>query len=300
MAGRRLDRVMTAFVDGEVDVLVCSSIIENGLDVPNANTLLVNRADRFGLSQLYQIRGRVGRSDRRAYCYLMVPERLNEDAERRLKVLEHYTELGSGYQVALRDLELRGAGNLLGSDQSGFAHAVGLETYMRLVEHTVRRLREGDGRPEDTDPDVSVTGSAFLPDSYVSDAGQKLHLYRRLSRIGSESEIVSLREEITDRFGAPPVEVERLLAGSLLRLLSRELAIDKILVGPREARLTFRPGVVPRLAVLDRPLQDRQVEVEVRRMAPLSLTFRQLGSLPITETLVHALRLLVKDRARAA
>jgi transcription-repair coupling factor (superfamily II helicase) len=152
MTPRELDRVMTAFVDGTVDVLVCSSIIENGLDVPNANTLIVDRADRFGLSQLYQIRGRVGRSDRRAYCYLVVPPHLNEDAERRLRVLEHYTELGSGYSVALRDLELRGAGNLLGADQSGFANSVGIDAYLRLLERTVTRLQEDGGPAEHPKP----------------------------------------------------------------------------------------------------------------------------------------------------
>ena len=128
---------------GEFDILVCTSIIENGLDVPNANTLIVDGADRFGLAQLYQIRGRVGRSDRRAYCYLVIPEAVTEEAEKRLRVLEHYTDLGSGYSVALRDLELRGAGNLLGADQSGFAHAVGLDTYLRLLEKTVERLKKG-------------------------------------------------------------------------------------------------------------------------------------------------------------
>ncbi len=300
MPGRALDLAMTAFVDGQTDVLVCSSIVENGLDVPNANTLVVDRADRFGLAQLYQIRGRVGRSDRRAYCYLMVPERLAEEAERRLKVLEHYTDLGSGYQVALRDLELRGAGNLLGADQSGFAHAVGLETYLRLVEQTVRRIREGEREGGDGDPEVSMAGAALLPEGYISDSGQKLHLYRRLSKIRAEAEIEGLRQELTDRFGPPPLEVERLLDGAVLRLLGRQLGVDRVLVGSSEARVNFRPGVIPRLAALDRPLRDRQVEVEVRRMSPLSLTLRQHGSLSVTETLARAFRVLLKERAKAA
>src|SRR5688572_21114296 len=169
MAPRELDDVMTAFVDGTIDVLVCSAIIENGLDVPNANTLIVDHAERFGLAQLYQIRGRVGRSDRRAYCYLIVPSELPEDAERRLRVLEHYTELGSGYSVALKDLELRGAGNLLGADQSGFANAVGIDAYLRLLERTVSRLREGGQAIEHADPEVSLGGAAYLPEGYVSE-----------------------------------------------------------------------------------------------------------------------------------
>ena len=229
-----------------------------------------------------------------------MPERDNEDAERRLKVLEHYTELGSGSQVAMRDLELRGAGNLLGADQSGFAHSVGLETYMRLVEQTVRRLREGNGKGEPAEPEVSMSGGAFLPDPYISDSGQKLHLYRRLSKIRSEAEVESLRHEITDRFGQPPAEVQRLLDSTLLRLLGRQLGVDRILVGRTEARVNFRAGFVPRLAVLDRPLRDQEVEIEVRRIAPLSLTLRQHGTALVTDTLLKALRLLSKVQAHAA
>ena len=299
MAARDLDAVMTAFVNGRVDLLVCSAIIENGLDVPNANTLIVDHAERFGLSQLYQIRGRVGRSDRRAYCYLIVPSNLSEDAERRLKVLEHYTELGSGYSVALKDLELRGAGNLLGADQSGFAHAVGLDVYLRLLERTVDKLRKMDGTVEHPEPEVALGGSAYLPDGYISDPGQKLHLYRRLSRIGFHAEVEGLRQELADRFGPPPPEVERLLDQGTLRLLGRSLGIERIMVRDEAARITFRPGVVPRLSVLEQPLRDHQVEVEVRRMSPLSLELRQIGPLPLTGTLVRALAALLESRAAA-
>src|SRR5690606_29804284 len=144
MREKELEEIMRSFVAGEVDVLVATSIIESGLDVPNANTLIVDRADQFGLAQLYQIRGRVGRSHHRAYCYLLIPENVSEDAEKRLRVLEHYTELGSGFGIALRDLELRGAGNILGSAQSGFVQAVGFDTYMRLLDQAVRQLK-GEG-----------------------------------------------------------------------------------------------------------------------------------------------------------
>jgi len=299
MAAHDLDRVMTDFVEGSVDLLVCSAIIENGLDVPNANTLIVDHAERFGLSQLYQIRGRVGRSDRRAYCYLIVPENLSEEAERRLKVLEHYTELGSGYSVALKDLELRGAGNLLGADQSGFAHAVGLDVYLRLLERTVDKLREVDGTVEYPEPEVALGGSAYLPEGYISDPGQKLHLYRRLSRIGLHAEVEGLRQELADRFGPPPPEVERLLDQGTLRILGRSLGLERIMVRDRVARITFRLGVVPRLTVLERPLRDRQVEVDVRRMSPLSLELRQVGPLPLTGTLVRALAALLENHTAA-
>jgi len=300
MAGHDLDEVMRAFVDGEVDVLVCSSIIENGLDVPNANTLIVDGADRFGLSQLYQIRGRVGRSDRRAYCYLLVPEELTEDAERRLRVLEHYTELGSGYSVALRDLELRGAGNLLGADQSGFAHQVGLDAYLRLLEKTVQRMQAGGEEEEYPDPEVSLPGSAFLPEGYVEDSGQKLHLYRRLSKVQARHEVEALGRELADRFGPLPAEVQRLLEGATLRILGRKVGLDRIVLRDRSARLTFRPGVVPRVAVLDAPLRQRQVDVEVRRMDPLSLVLSQAGVVPLGETLVLALDALRSAAESAA
>jgi len=300
MHARELDDVMRGFVDGEVEVLVCSSIIENGLDVPNANTLIVDRADRFGLSQLYQVRGRVGRSDRRAYCYLIVPEELTEDAEKRLRVLEHYTELGSGYSVALRDLELRGAGNLLGADQSGFASQVGLDAYLRLLERTVEHILRGEEVEEYPDPDVSVAGSAYLPEGYVEDPGQKLHLYRRLSKVRSPREAEALAREMIDRFGPLPEEAQRLLEVASLRILGRKVGVDRILVRERTARLSFRPGVVPRVAVLDAPLRQRQVGVEVTRMDPLSLVFTSLGTMPLIETLVVALEALGSAAEAAA
>lgn len=290
-----LDRVMTAFVDGDLDVLVASAIIENGLDVPNANTLIVDRADRFGLSQLYQIRGRVGRSDRRAYCYLITPDGITEDARKRLRVLEHYTELGSGYSVALRDLELRGAGNLLGADQSGFANVVGIDAYLRLLESTVQRLQEEESGGQDhAEPEISLAGSAYLPESYVPDPGQKLHLYRRLSKIRRSPEVEEMRSELVDRFGEMPPEVERLLDAATLRLLGKRLGIERILVRGRTARLNFRAAVVPRLQALQRPLSDRQVTVEVRRMSPLSLALTQQGVEPLTTTLIQALSVLVE------
>ena len=300
MRPRDLDRVMRGFVGGEIDILVCSSIIENGLDVPNANTLLVNRADHFGLSQLYQIRGRVGRSDRRAFCYLIAPSELSEEAERRLRVLEHHTELGSGYSVALQDMELRGAGNLLGGEQSGFAHAIGIDAYMRLLGETVKRLKGEEESSDFPDPDVSILGSAYLPDSYISDSGQKLHLYQRLSKLDKLAEVTSLREELADRFGTPPVHVEHLLDGATLRILGRRIGVERILVMEHEARVNFRATVVPRLSVLERPLKERFVDVEVRRMTPLSLVLHQAGPNSLVSTLILALESLIEAREAAA
>ena len=301
MGGDELDEVMTGFIEGNVDVLVCSSIIENGLDVPNANTLIVDRADRFGLAQLHQIRGRVGRSNRRAYCYLVLPEDVTDEARQRTRLLERYAELGSGYQIALHDLEMRGAGNLLGADQSGFAHAVGMDTYLRLLDDAVRRIQRGEAAaPEPEAPEVSLPGSAYIPDSYVSDSGQKLHLYRRLSRIEERSEVAQLREEMVDRFGPIPEEVERLLDAQALRLLGTRLGIERVYVKGREGRVTFRASANPRLSALEVPFRDRQVEIQVSRMAPLSLTLRQVGAEPLTRTLVRALEAVLAEPARAA
>ena len=300
MRGNELDEIMRAFVDGEVDILVCSSIIENGLDVPNANTLIVDRADRFGLSQLYQIRGRVGRSDRRAYCYLLVPDDVAEEAQRRLLVLEHYTELGSGYSVALRDLELRGAGNLLGADQSGFAQQIGLDAYMRLLRKTVDRILKGEEITEWPDPDISLEGAVYLPDSYVSDSSQKLHLYRRLSKVGGRTEIEAMKLELADRYGALPAEVERLFDAATLRVLGRAIGVERILIRDRSARISFREDVVPKMAVLEGPLRQRQAYVNVQRVHPLSLQLQQEGLDPILETVMVALAALTSARSAAA
>ena len=300
MGGHELDKVMRSFVKSELDVLVCSSIIENGLDVQNANTLIVDRADRFGLSQLYQIRGRVGRSNRRAYCYLLVPDEVGEDARRRLTVLEHYTELGSGYSIALHDLELRGAGNLLGADQSGFAQQIGLDTYMRLLKKTVKRLRNGNEQQEWPDPDVSLAGPAYLPEGYVSDSAQKLHFYRRLSRAGGQTEIEAIRLELADRFGPLPPETARLLDASVLRILGRSVGVERIIVSDESARMSFREGIVPRMAALEGPLRQRQAELEVRRITPLSLLLYQVGADPILETVTLALAALSSAHSAAA
>ncbi len=295
-----LDAVMRDFLSGETRILVTTAIIENGLDVPTANTLVVDRADYFGLAQLYQLRGRVGRSHHRAYCYLLVPEGVTDEAEKRLRILEHFTELGSGYAIALKDLELRGAGNILGSEQSGFVHAVGLDTYTRLLEDTVKRMKDGESA-ERAPCEVAVEGAAFLPDAYVPDAAQKLHLYRRLSRVESTTEVVALLAEVRDRFGPPPAEVERLFTAARLRLLGAVLGVERILVQADAARISFGPDVTPKLSALQRVFDDQQVELEIRRSAPLSMVLRRRGARTIADTVAVALEALARaGRARAA
>ncbi|MGH7546339.1 MAG: TRCF domain-containing protein, partial [Gemmatimonadota bacterium] len=289
MSARALEQVMGDFVEGGVRVLVATAIIENGLDVPNANTMIVHRADLFGLAQLYQLRGRVGRSRHRAYCYLILPPAVSPEAEARLRVLEHHTELGSGYRIALKDLELRGAGNLLGAEQSGFAQAVGFDLYLRLLEDTVREMKAGGARTRFEPPEVTVHGAAYLPDAYVPDAGQKLQLYRRLSRLGDPEELGELRSEIRDRFGRWPPEVENLLATAELRLWGARIGAERISVQERGARLGFRAGVIPRLALLKDETFEGAWDVDVRRLQPLSLVLRSRGSEPLLPLLVAAL-----------
>jgi transcription-repair coupling factor (superfamily II helicase) len=300
MPAAELERVMHRFLEGELTVLVTTAIIENGLDVPTANTLIVDRADQFGLAQLYQVRGRVGRSHHRAYCYLVVPEGVPDEAERRLRILEHYTELGSGYAIALKDLELRGAGNLLGGEQSGFVHAVGFETYTRLLEDTIKRLRDGAAAEEFPPAEISLRGGAFLPDAYVPDDAQKLHLYRRLSRAETPAAVSALHAEVRDRYGPMPPEVERLFAATRLRILGTLIGVERLGVQDGEARVSFRAGTSPRVAALQGPLSERQVGLEVRRVQPFSFVLRSYGAHDIVDVLGTALETLLADRQSAA
>ncbi len=293
MASTPLEDVMQRFVSGEIDILVSTMIVESGLDVPNANTMIVHDAHRFGLAQLYQLRGRVGRSHRRAYCYLIVPDSIDADAEERLKVLEHHTDLGAGYRVALKDLELRGAGNMLGAEQSGQAHAVGFDLYLRWLEETVQALRGQGGRETQPPPEVVLDRPAHLPDSFVGDDDTKLDLYRRLARAETPDEIDGLRSELRERFGPLPVESETLLDMARLRVLGATLGIQHILIRGDEARVTFRAGVAPRMAKLSTALDDVQLVAEVRRTVPLALRLERLGGEALMPALVRALRAVV-------
>ncbi|MBK8248717.1 MAG: transcription-repair coupling factor [Gemmatimonadetes bacterium] len=292
MREKELEEVMRRFVTGEVDVLVSTLIVESGLDVPNANTMFINRADHFGLAQLYQLRGRVGRSHRRAYCYLVVPDLIDEDAERRLKVLEHHTELGAGYRVALKDMELRGAGNLLGAEQSGHVHAVGFDLYLRMLEQAVKRIEAGEEKPTAQPTDVSLDAPAYIPDDYVPSQDAKLDLYRRLNAATSAAEIDGLRSEIRDRFGRLPPTVVNLISVAVLRLVGGRLGIEGIMVHGDEARVNFRDSVVPRLKALSTAFGEVQFRADVRRPHPLSLKLSRLGGSPILDGLVRALQLL--------
>ena len=294
MRERELEEIMHRFVNGEIDVLVSTLIVESGLDVPNANTMFVNRADTLGLAQLYQLRGRVGRSHRRAYCYLLVPDaNVDPDAERRLRVLEHYTELGAGYRIALKDMEMRGAGNLLGAEQSGYVHAVGFDLYLRMLDETVDRLMRGESAPRPQPSDVSMDIPAYLPDDYIESQEAKLDVYKRLARFESPEEIEALRAEMRDRFGPLPAPAEAMLGMALLRIVGGTLGIEGILVRGEEARITFRDSAIPRMKGLSAAFHEVQFQAEVRRAHPLSLKLTRLGGAPLLDGLVRALRAVV-------
>jgi transcription-repair coupling factor (superfamily II helicase) len=298
MRARDLDDVMRRFVAGEVGVLCSTMIVESGLDVPNANTMIVHHAEQFGLAQLYQLRGRVGRSHRRAYCYLLVPDDVDRSAEARLETLVHYTELGAGYRIALKDLELRGAGNILGAEQSGFALSVGVDVYLRMLEDAVRSLKGEEKGVVTAPPEVLLDRAALLPEDYVTDDASKLDLYRRLARSQSSGEIERLREEMVDRFGRLPAEAEALVALTHLRVIGARLGLETVLVRGEEARLVFRAGAVPRLANLTAAMDEVQFAADVRRAAPLVMKLRRLGGMPLVAGLVRALSRAVADTTR--
>ncbi len=241
MAEGKLEDVMSRFVDRQLDVLLSTSIIESGLDIPSANTIVVNRADQFGLAQLYQIRGRVGRSRERAYAYLLVPARrpVTRDAQKRLEALQRFSQLGAGFQIASHDLEIRGAGNLLGKDQSGHIEAIGFDLYTQLLDEAVRELK-GEAPREEIDPDVQLPVPAFIPDPYMPDVHQRLFFYKRFAQASTDEELDEIRAEIVDRYGDPPDELDALQALMAVKVRLRALRIRALEAGP--GRLVFTLG----------------------------------------------------------
>jgi transcription-repair coupling factor (superfamily II helicase) len=221
-----LEKTMLDFVDGRYDILVATAIVESGLDIPRANTILIDRADMFGLSQLYQLRGRVGRSKERAYCYLIVPpvDALKEEARARIEALERHTELGSGFKIASLDLELRGAGDLLGAEQSGNVASVGFDLFVQMLEDAVSELR-GEEVVHEVDTELSFDVEAILPEEYIADVGVRLSFYKRLASAQDEAHVTEIGEELEDRFGAPPEAAKRLLALMALKTELRRLRV---------------------------------------------------------------------------
>ncbi len=240
MKEKELEETMIRFFDRKVDVLVSTTIIESGLDIPSANTIIINEADRLGLAQIYQLRGRVGRSKEKAYAYLLIGSgsRLTKDAERRLKALMEFSHLGAGLNLAMHDLKIRGGGNILGFAQSGQISAVGYELYVKLIERAVAELK-GEEWHDDINPEININIPAYLPSDYVIDTDVRLNIYRRLSSLIEISELEAMEEEIRDRFGPLPQEVSNLLGVMSVRIILKELGISRLDVGTNSLALTF-------------------------------------------------------------
>jgi transcription-repair coupling factor (superfamily II helicase) len=238
-----LEDVMTAFYEGKYDVLLSTAIVESGLDVPNANTLIVHRADMFGLAQLYQLRGRVGRSKTRAYAYFTTPpgQKLTEGAEKRLKVLQSLDTLGAGFSLASHDLDIRGAGNLLGEEQSGHIREVGFELYQSMLEEAVAAMKGGDLQEaaDKWSPEIQLGMSILIPEAYISDLQLRLGLYRRLSSLEQRRDIDAFAAELVDRFGEMPEEVRHLLDVMEIKGLCRQAGIAKVDAGSKGAAITL-------------------------------------------------------------
>jgi len=282
MTQRALAGVMHRFVQGQYDVLLCTTIVESGVDIPNVNTILIDRADRFGMADLYQLRGRVGRSKSQAYAYLLLPRHghLFTTARRRIQAIKRHTSLGAGFKLALRDLEIRGAGNVLGSAQSGHIAAVGFDLYCQLLNRTIARLKGEAERPvievavhfdflELTPDPERETEAAVIPRGYVEDESQRIGLYRKAAGVSFEREADALAEEFRDRFGPVPAAVKRLLAVARLRVLAAKLGLKSL--GTDGDRLLLGKGRDEFLMVNGRHIRlhkhgadDRLAEIEKR------------------------------------
>ena len=242
MDEKQLEAAMMAFIARDHDLLLATTIIENGIDIPAANTILINHAERFGLSQLYQLRGRVGRSDRLAFCYLLVPSDrvLTGDARKRLAAIQEFSDLGAGFRIAARDLEIRGSGNILGGEQSGQIAAVGFEMYTKLLEEAIRELR-GEKIEEEVETQISLALDIYIPKDYIEDENIRMTLYKKIAAAGSEARIDDLRNEMRDRFGALPATVESLFAFVRLRLLAKSIGVISIVRERELAAVKFAP-----------------------------------------------------------
>ena len=245
MTGSEIEDIMEEFVEGNTDILVCTTILESGIDIPNANTIIVENADRMGLAQLYQIRGRVGRSDRQGYAYITYKrdKLLSEVADKRLKAIKEFTEFGSGFKIAMRDLEIRGAGSLLGEIQHGHLEQVGYDTYCNLLDEVVREIQGETVIPEiDVQIDLDVT--SYIPDEYISDSSQKIEMYQEIALCKNEEDIQNVVDEMIDRFGNMPNEIENLLDIARIKTLCKKLKISKVQEKRNFVVFIFEPGEI--------------------------------------------------------
>ena len=240
MSGKELEEIMMDFVSHKIDVLVCTTILESGIDIPNANTIIVENADRLGLAQLYQIRGRVGRSNRQAYAYITYKrdKLLSEVADKRLKAIKEFTEFGSGFKIAMRDLEIRGAGSILGEMQHGHMDEVGYDMYCKLLDEVVKEMK-GISIKEEQDVQIDLNVSSYIPENYIEDANQKIEVYQNIALCRTEEDIQNITDELIDRYGQMPDELEGLLEVARIKNLARTLGITKIAQKQQSVVLNF-------------------------------------------------------------
>ncbi len=274
-----LESIMLEFIDHQYDVLICSTIIESGVDIPNVNTLIVYDADRFGLSQLYQLRGRVGRSNRMAYAYFTFRQNkvINETAEKRLRAIRNFTEFGSGFKIAMQDLEIRGAGNLIGAQQHGRMDDVGYEYYCKLIAEAVEELR-GDVIELRVDTQMDVSMDAFIPHDYIDQESQRLEMYKRIASIDTQETLYDVQEELEDRFGTIPEPVQRLLEISLLKSNANVAQIEQIMLREEEARLTFHEKTVLDMGVLLSVIDGETGWSFVPKAKTIQVRYKALGA----------------------
>jgi transcription-repair coupling factor (superfamily II helicase) len=290
MNDRDLENAMEAFISRKFDILVSTSIIESGLDVPNANTIIIMNAHHFGISQLYQMRGRVGRSSVLAKALLVIPSQHDISAEsmRRLKALEQFTDLGSGYQLAMRDLEIRGAGNLLGQEQHGFIAEVGFETYVRLVREAVEQLRGGPSE-KPIQPRVELGVDAYLPEDYIQDGLTRISMYQRISRVTHTDEIAGLAQELADRFGPVPDAAKMLLLVTEIGLLAGRLRIQGLVQRKGMLAATFVEFPPPDPRIISEMYANTQFPMRIMGGSPLQVVI-ELGKGNAVELAEKALK----------
>jgi transcription-repair coupling factor (superfamily II helicase) len=268
MPATELEDKMAAFYDGQYDVLLATAIVESGLDIPTANTLIVHRADMFGLAQLYQLRGRVGRSKVRAYALFTLPPNriMTVQAERRLKVLDSLDTLGAGFQLASHDLDIRGAGNLLGDQQSGHIKEVGFELYQDMLEEAVAALKAGIEEPveETWSPTITIGTAVTIPEDYVQDMQLRIGLYRRLATLETDEEIEGFAAEMIDRFGPMPQEVQHLMKLAAIKALCRTAHVEKVEAGPKGVIIGFRDNAFANPQGLVRYVTEQKSDAKVR------------------------------------
>jgi transcription-repair coupling factor (superfamily II helicase) len=303
MQEHELERIMYDFVAGNIDVLVSTTIIETGMDIPNANTLIIHGSERMGLSQLYQLRGRVGRSNRTAYAFLMYKRDkvLTEVAEKRLEAIKEFTDLGSGYRIAMRDLEIRGAGNLLGKTQHGHMEAVGYDLYCKMLGEEVARLKGGE-LPEEFNTIINLDADAYIPPEYIFNEEQKLDMYKRISSIETEENRDAIRDELLDRFGAIPAPAKNLLRIAMMRQQAHALDMTEVKGGAGRIVFTFRKDAKVNAAMIPKLIERRGSALSFQATGTPLFTYRyrrealaekeELQLMEITEDLLEDMKIL--------